>query len=229
MGSKNRIFPSDNHLVAICEGGGATSGLITVHVESSIDLVDPEYTAFDAGYPALPALHLQTIPVIIDVMTNQELETVVTYVKDRLPEPATQAPITIPNDYFRLTERIIRVEEGLLRVEEAIKNQNLLMEKRFEDLIHQMDKRFEAMDKRFEDMIHQMDKRFEAMDKRFEAIDKRFEDMIHLMDKRFEDMNTRFDAIGRRFNWTIGITTALITGLGVLITIYRFLGPIAAG
>ena len=119
-------------------------------------------------------------------MTDQELETVVTYVKDRLPESMPQASPVIPNDYFRLAERIVRVEE-------ALKNLNLLMEKRFE------------------------------------AVDKRFEDLIHLMDKRFEDMNKRFDAIGRRFNWTIGIMTALITGLGVLITIYRFLGPAAAG
>ena len=137
-------------------------------------------------------------------MTDQELETVVTYVKDRLPESMPQASSVIPNDYLRLAERIVRVEE-------ALKNLSLLMEKRFEAV----DRRFEDMNKRFEDMIHLMD--------------KRFEDMIHLMDKRFEDMNTRFDAIGRRFNWTIGITTALITGLGVLITIYRFLGPTAAG
>ena len=162
-------------------------------------------------------------------MTNQELETVVTYVKDRLPESATQSPAAIPSDYFHLTERIVRVEE-------ALRNLSLIMDKRFEDLIHQMDKRFEAMDKRFEamekrfeaidkrfeDLIHYMDKRFEAVDRRFEDMNKRFEDM----NKRFEDMNKRFDAIGRRFNWTIGITTALITGLGVLITVYRFLGPV---
>ena len=153
-------------------------------------------------------------------MTNQELETVVTYVKDRLPEPATQAPVTIPNDYFRLTERIVRVEE-------AIKNLNLLMEKRFE-----------AMDKRFEDM----NKRFEAVDKRFEDMNKRFEDLIHLMDKRFEDMNKRFEDMNKRFEavdrrfeqmakqagnhfgWTIGIMSTLILALGALITVYRFIG-----
>ena len=143
----------------------------------------------------------------VDTVTDQELETVVLHVKDRLPELLAQSPATIPNDYFRLTERIVRVEE-------AIRNLGLIMEKRFE-----------AVDKRFEDLIHQMDKRFEAVDRRFESVDKRFEDM----NKRFEDMNKRFDAIGRRFNWTIGITTALITGLGVLITIYRFLGPVSAG
>ena len=93
-------------------------------------------------------------------MTDQELETVASYVTDRLPELLAQAPATIPNDYFRLTERIVRVEE-------ALKNQNLMMEKRFE-----------AIDKRFEDLIHYMDKRFEAVDKRFEAVDKRFEQIV---------------------------------------------------
>ena len=146
-------------------------------------------------------------------MTNQELETVVTYVKDRLPEPATQTPVTIPNDYFRLTERIVRVEE-------AIKNLNLLMEKRFEA----MDKRFEDMNKRFEDLIHLMDKRFEAMEKRFEDMNKRFEDM----NKRFEAVDRRFEQMakqaGNHFGWTIGIMSTLILGLGAMITVYRFIG-----
>ena len=136
-------------------------------------------------------------------MTDQELETVALYVKDRLPELQTQAPAAIPNDYFRLAERIVRVEEGLLRVEEVIKNQNLLMEKRFE-----------AVDKRFEDLIHQ--------------IDKRFEDLIHQIDKRFETVDKRFEQMAKQsanqFGWTIGIMSTLILGLGALITIYRFFG-----
>ena len=57
------------------------------------------------------------------------------------------------------------------------------------------------------------------MDKRFEAVDKRFEDM----NKRFEDINKRFEDLNKRFGWMMGIMTTLITGLGVLITIYRFL------
>ena len=153
-------------------------------------------------------------------MTDQELETVVTYVKDRLPEPATQTPITVPNDYFRLTERIVRVEE-------AIKNLNLLMEKRFEAMdkrFEDMNKRFEDMNKRFEDLIHLMDKRFEAMEKRFEDMNKRFEDM----NKRFEAVDRRFEQMakqaGNHFGWTIGIMSTLILGLGALITVYRFIG-----
>ena len=146
-------------------------------------------------------------------MTNQELETVVTYVKDRLPEPATQSPAAIPSDYFHLTERIVRVEE-------ALRNLGLIMDKRFED----MNKRFEAIDKRFEDM-----------NKRFEAIDKRFEDLIHQMDKRFEAIDKRLEAMDKRFEqiikqagnhfgWTIGIMSTLFLALGALITVYRFIG-----
>ena len=120
-------------------------------------------------------------------MTDQQLETVVSYVRDRLPELLAQAPTTIPNDYFRLTERIVRVEE-------ALKNQNILMEKRFEDLIHQMDKRFE-------DLIHYMEKRFEAVDRRFEQMTKQ---------------------AANYFGWTIGIMSTLFLALGSLITIYRF-------
>ena len=140
-------------------------------------------------------------------MTKLERENVEAYVKDHIAEwlePSQPSP----------TERRLDLIERIVRVEEAIKNQNLLMEKRFEMMekrFEMMEMRFEAIDKRFEDLIHQIDKRFEAVD------------------KRFEDMNKRFDAIARRFNWTIGITTALITGLGVLITIYRFLGPVGAG
>ena len=105
----------------------------------------------------MPAATIAAILYMMATMTDQELETVVSYVRDRLPELLAQAPTTIPNDYFRLTERIVRVEE-------ALKNQNILMEKRFE-----------AIDKRFEDLIHYMEKRFEAIDKRFEAVDRRFE------------------------------------------------------
>ena len=124
-------------------------------------------------------------------MTVQELETVASYVKDHLPDWLERSPATAPSDYLRLGERIVRVEEGLLRVEEAIKNQNLLMEKRFEDLTHQMDKRFE-------DLTHQMD--------------KRFEDLIHMIDKRFE-------SVDKRFGWSIAIMGVLATVLGVLVAV----------
>ena len=91
-----------------------------------------------------------------------------------------------------------RLSERIVRVEEGL----LRVEEAIKNQNLLTGKRFEAMDKRFEDLIHQMD--------------KRFEDLIHQMDKRF-------DAIDKRFGWMMGIMTTLITGLGVLITIYRFL------
>jgi len=80
------------------------------------------------------------------------------------------------------------------------------MNKRFED----MNKRFEATDKKFEEQLHYIDKRFEAIDKkfeeqlhyidkRFEAIDKKFEEQLQYVNTRFEDMNKRFEAIDKRF------------------------------
>ena len=101
-----------------------------------------------------------------------------------------------------LLERLIRIEEELLA------QRNLT------------ETRFDAVDKRFEDLIHMMDKRFDAMDKRFDAMDKRFEDLIHMMDKRFEAVDKRFDDLihqmDKRFSslqWVIGLGFTLIVGL----------------
>ena len=61
----------------------------------------------------------------------------------------------------------------------------------------------------------------EMTNKRFEAMDKRFEDIIGQMDKRFgelrEDMNRRFATM----QWTMFFGFTLI---GLMITVYRFLG-----
>ncbi len=54
-----------------------------------------------------------------------------------------------------------------------------------------MEVRFEASDRRFEDLIHYMDGRFDAVDKQFESMDKRFEDLIHYMDQRFSAVDKR--------------------------------------
>lgn len=48
----------------------------------------------------------------------------------------------------------------------------------------------EQMDKRFDLMQRNMDKRFEQVDKRFEQVDKRFAIVQHNIDKRFEFMNS---------------------------------------
>ncbi len=66
-----------------------------------------------------------------------------------------------------------------------------------------------ALNQRITDLIHDLDKRFEAIDKRFDAIDKRFE----TNDRRFEVMDRRFESM---MNWMLtlfGIVITLILGL----------------
>jgi chaperonin cofactor prefoldin len=91
---------------------------------------------------------------------------------------------------YQLFERVVRVEEELKNQREII---TLFMKQ---------------VDKRFEEMQHYMDKRFEQIDKRFDQIDKRFEQI----DKRFEFLTSRID---RFMVWSLGITlssTFLIIG-----------------
>ncbi|PID99833.1 MAG: hypothetical protein CSA81_14420 [Acidobacteria bacterium] len=59
-----------------------------------------------------------------------------------------------------------------------------------------------ALDQRITDLIHNLDKRFEAIDKRFDAIDKRFESN----DRRFESMMNWMLTL-------FGIVITLILGL----------------
>jgi DNA anti-recombination protein RmuC len=96
----------------------------------------------------------------------------------------------------------IELRERMIRVEEELKHQREIIQQ----ILHQMDNRFEQVDKRFE----QVDKRFEQVNKRFEQMDKRFEESradmnarFEQMDKRFEelraDMNARFEQVDKRF------------------------------
>ena len=66
----------------------------------------------------------------------------------------------------------IELRERMIRVEEEFKHQRELMQQGFV-----------MMDKRFEELQHQMDKRFDAVDKRFEAMDKRFEEITRRLDR----------------------------------------------
>ena len=111
-------------------------------------------------------------------MTEVERESVEAYVKGHISE-------WLEASHPSSTERRLDLIERSVRVEEAIKNQNLLMEKRFE-----------AIDKRFEDIIGQMDKRFSELR---------------------EDMNRRFATM----QWMMFFGFTLI---GLMVTVYRFLG-----
>ena len=109
----------------------------------------------------------------------------------------------------QILERIVRIEESLAHHIELTRQGFSEMNRRFELLLDQTNKRFEQVEKRFK----QIDKRFEAMqiqiDRRFEQVDRRFEQI----DKRFDQVDRRFDALTRRMDrfmvWSLSTTLAV--------------------
>ena len=99
------------------------------------------------------------------------------FIKDHLGEwLAEQSPGKPPAVYeVELRERMVRVEEELRHQRELIKTILVQMDKRFEAMQREMDKRFDAVDRRFETMQREMDKRFDAVDRRFEALARRID------------------------------------------------------
>lgn len=95
----------------------------------------------------------------------------------------------------QLLERIVRIEESLAHHIELTRQG------------------FSEMNRRFELLLDQTNKRFEQVDKRFEQIDKRFEAMQIQIDRRFEQVDRRFDAITRRMDrfmvWSFSTTLAV--------------------
>lgn len=116
----------------------------------------------------------------------------------------------------QILERIVRIEESLAHHIELTRQGFSEMNRRFELLLDQTNKRFEQVEKRFEQIdkrFEQIDKRFEAMqiqiDRRFEQVDRRFEQI----DKRFDQVDRRFDALTRRMDrfmvWSFSATLAV--------------------
>ena len=105
----------------------------------------------------------------------------------------------------QILERIVRIEESLAHHIELTRQGFSEMNRRFELLLDQTNKRFEQVEKRFE----QIDKRFEQIDKRFEQVDRRFEQI----DKRFDQVDRCFDALTRRLDrfmvWSFSTTLAV--------------------
>ena len=92
-------------------------------------------------------------------LSPEDLDQVGTYVKSHLPE-------WLPTNVIDLSERITRVEEELKSQRELMLTGFANVDRRFEELQHNTDKRFEGMNKRFESLQHNMDKRFEAVNAR---------------------------------------------------------------
>ena len=93
-----------------------------------------------------------------------------------------------------IEERRTELLERIVRIEEEIKSHRIVTE----------------------NLIHQMDKRFEQVDKRFEQIDNRFDQFIHQMDKRFEQVGKRFTLI----TWIMGGGFTLIVSILVILLNY---------
>lgn len=93
-----------------------------------------------------------------------------------------------------------------------------------------VDKRFTMVDKRFDDMKIDMDKRFDKVDKRFEIVDKRFDDMKVDMDRRFDKMIASIDRLTDKLEdrdnkqrgftirmFTISVGISLVGALGAFL------------
>ena len=123
----------------------------------------------------------------------------------------------IPSSSDReIFERILNVELELKYQRDLIEKVLHQMDKRFEELREDMNRRFEQVDKRFE----QVDKRFEQVDKRFEQVDKRFEELREDMNRRFEQVDKRSEELredmNKRFSqlfWFIGLFIPLSNSL----------------
>jgi len=82
------------------------------------------------------------------------------YIKDHLGEWLTEQSLGKPPAAYEidLRERMIRVEEDLGHQRELIKTILEQMDKRYEALQREMDRRFEAIDKRFEVLTRRIDR-----------------------------------------------------------------------
>ena len=92
-------------------------------------------------------------------------------------------------------ERILNVELELKYQRDLIEKVLHQMDKRFEELREDMNRRFEQVDKRFEELREDMNRRFEQVDKRSEELR--------------EDMNKRFSQLF----WFIGLFIPLSNSL----------------
>lgn len=139
-------------------------------------------------------------------------ELIVAVIAERRPEMAGN------NVRYELEirERIVRVEEELKHQRELMMEGFHRIDKRFEQLIGEMNARFAQVDKHFE----QVEKRFEQMEKRFEQIDKRFEQV----EKRFEQIDRRFEVMTARIDrfmvWSFATT---LTVGGIVIAAIKYL------
>jgi len=104
------------------------------------------------------------------------------FIKEHIGEWFAEQSLGKPPAVYEieLRERMMRIEEELKHQRELIKTILEQMDKRFEAMQHEMNRRFDAVDKRFEAMQHEMNRRFETMQS---EMNQRFEQLTWRMDR----------------------------------------------
>ena len=106
----------------------------------------------------------------------------ISFIKQHLSEWIAEESLGKPLVVFE-----IELRERIVRVEEELKHQRTLIQQ----ILHQMDKRFDAAEKAREQLREDMLDRFAKVDKRFEQVDKRFETLQEDVKKLYITINNQ--------------------------------------
>ena len=99
-----------------------------------------------------------------------------------------------------LEEKIRKALPSILREFATVySTEELATHRDLQDMLEFVSKRFETVDKRFEELISEMQRRSEIVDRRFEAVDKRFEELISEMRRGFEESDRRLEQVQENF------------------------------
>jgi len=140
-----------------------------------IDLARP-HTPWFSFITAMIYFFLNTYLIQEQVVLAEED---ISFIKMHLSEWLVEQSLTRSASTYDidLHERMVRMEEALKTQGKELKAQREIIQlfmqqvdKRFEQMQSNMDRRFEQIDKRFEQMQSSMDKRFTQTDKRFEQM-----------------------------------------------------------
>ncbi len=138
---------------------------------------------------------------------SEEYEEIGRYIKENLVYWLTDMSLARPPVVYE-----IELRDRIIRVEEELRHQRDLIQQ----ILHQMDKRFEQVERRIEAQRQEMILRFEQVDKHIEAQRQEMILRFAQVDKRFEEINRRIDLF---MKWSFGTSLTLA---GVVIAAIKF-------
>ena len=151
------------------------------------------------------------------MLAREDIEFIKSNIGEWLAEQSLGKPPAVYE--IELRERMVRVEEALRYQGEELKAQRELIrdfmaqvDRRFEELWTQIDRRFEQIDKRFEQMdkrFEQVDKRLDQVDKRLDQVDKRLDQIDRRLDQQHQDIMSIHHELKRQMRWFFGTTVAV--------------------